>query len=431
MTRNGALTRRKMLQHTAAMTAVFAAWRVSPALAQQAMLNILNSNTLWAEALTGGIAEAYSAAQITGESNPYESHFEKMLIELSQGSSTFDLITLDNLWLVQPMANGWAASLDEIKSGNPTLPELQLGNLAPGSLTYQERDGRRYGLPVAMTTPVFVYRKDLFEAAGLDVPTNWDDYRAAAEALHTDETAGNALLLGGQDAHMSGDWGTRLMGMTKIEPHNDGVFDENRNIVFNSEGQGARAIERLREVLPFTPRGVEGFDYPEGSSVMQQGRSAMIITWSDVLVGIEDGPHRGKFGYTVTPTERFEQQMVGGWSILINAASKHKEEAYQFLAWMTEGRGFELMREHGESSLVLLSDIDNPDVVAQAPTLQAFQDFAKRGTTSVAIPPYREINAKEVQRVIYEEVLAGVNGRKDPAEAMADAEERVLAVING
>lgn len=429
MRRTQGISRRNLLRHSAAMTALFAAWRVSPALAQAVKLNILNSNTLWAEALTGSVAEAYAAAEITGETNPYGPHYEKMLIELSQGSTTFDLITTDNLWIVQPMANGWAAALDDIKAGNADLPDLQLGNLAPASVTYQEYQGKRYGLPVAMTTPIFAYRKDLFEAKGIEVPANWDEYRAAAEALHSEETAGNVLLLGGQDAHMSGDWGTRLMGMTKIAPQNDGVFDENRNIVFNSEGQGARAIERLREVLPFTPKGVEGFDYPEGSSIMQQGGAAMIITWSDVLVGIEDGPHKGKFGYTVTPTEKFEQQMVGGWSIILNAASAHKEEAYRFLAWMTEGGAYELMREHGESSLVLQRDIDNPEVVAKAPTLQAFQDFARRGTAPIAIPPYREVNAVEIQRVIYEEVLAGVNGRKEPGEAMETAETRVREII--
>lgn len=431
MSQSKNISRRSMLQHTAAMTAVFAAWRASPAMAETAMINILNSNTLWAEALTGGVAEAYTGSKVEGESNPYEAHYEKMLIELSQGSSTFDLITLDNLWIVQPMANGWAAPLDDIVAGGSDMPALQLGNLAPASTTYQQFGGKRYGIPVAMTTPVFAYRKDLLDAAGIDVPTTWDDYRAAAEALHNDDVAGNVLLLGGQDAHMSGDWGTRLMGMTKIAATDDGVFDADRNVVFNSEGQGARSIERLREVLPFTPRGVEGFDYPEGSSAMQQGNAAMIITWSDVLVGIEDGPHKGKFGYTVSPTEKYEQQMVGGWSIIINGASEHKEDAYKFLAWMTEGRGYELLRENGESSLALQSDIDNPDVVAQAPTLQAFQDFGLRGTTPVAIPPYREVNAVEVQRVIYEEVLAGVNGRKDPAEAMAEAEARVREVIGG
>lgn len=240
MIRHSGISRRGLLRNTAALSAAFAAWRVSPVFAQDVVLNILNSNTLWADALTGSVAEAYGAAEITGESNPYGPHYEKMLIELSQGSSTFDLITLDNLWIVQPMANGWAAPLEDIKAENPALPDLQLDNLSPAAITYQEFNGKRYGIPVAMTTPIFVYRKDLLEAAGLEVPANWVEYAAAAEALHSDDVAGNVLLMGGQDAHMSGDWGTRLMGMTKIEPQNDGVFDENRNIVFNSQG-GERA----------------------------------------------------------------------------------------------------------------------------------------------------------------------------------------------
>lgn len=425
------VSRRMFLKQSAALASVLAAYRATGAMAQGASLNILNSNTIWAGALTEGVAAEYKRAAISGEANPYESHYEKILIELSQGSPTFDLITTDNLWIVQPMANGWAPPLDDIKSGNSDLPDLRLENLAPASLTYQEYRGKRFGLPTAMTTPILIYRKDLLEAAGLDVPKTWDEYREAAAKLHTPEVAGNVLLLGGQDAHMSGDWGSRLMGMTKIEPHNDGVLDENRNVVFNSEGQGVKAINRLREVLPYCPKGVEGFDYPEGSSIMQQGGAAMLITWSDVLVGAEDGPHKGKFGYTVCPTEKYEQQMVGGWSILINNASANKEEAYRFLAWMTEGRGYEIFREAGESSLVLQRDIDDPEVVAKSPTLQAFADFKARGTSPIAIPPYREVKAVEVQRVIYEEVLAGVNGRKEPEQAMADAEARVKQVLAG
>lgn len=425
----GFVTRRSVLKSAAALSAFSLGGLPRGAVAQDITLNVLNSNNAWAEALTSSVAAAYEGAGITGEANPYESHYEKLLIELSQGSPTFDLFTTDNLWIRQPIRNGWTVALDDLKAANPDLPDIQWQNFAPASLTYIEFDGKRWGLPLVMTTPVFVYRKDLLEAAGIDVPTNWDEYREAAARLHTDEVAGNVLLLGGQDAHMSGDWGTRLMGMTEIAPHDDGVLDENNNLVFNSEGQGARAIERLREVLPYTPKGVEGFDYAEGSSLIQQGKAAMMITWSDVIVGIEDGPMKGRFGYTVAPTEKFEQQMVGGWSIMINAASEQQEDAYRFLAWMSEGRAYELFREGGESSLALQRDIENPETVEAIPMLQAFLDFSKRGTRPVSIPPYRLQNAVEVQRVLYEEILAGVNGRKTPEQAMSDAEVRLKTVI--
>lgn len=61
--------------------------------------------------------------------------------------------------------------------------------------------------------------------------------------------------------------------------------------------------------------------------------------------------------------------------------------------------------------------------------LQAFRDFPSRGTTPVSIPPYRLTNAVEVQRVLYENILAGVNGRKTPQQAMEDAEAAVASVI--
>ena len=48
----------------------------------------------------------------------------------------------------------------------------------------------------------------------------------------------------------------------------------------------------------------------------------MMVTWSDVSVGIEDGPHKGKFGYTVAPTEKYQQQAIGGFGIFINARDR-------------------------------------------------------------------------------------------------------------
>lgn len=426
------ISRRLFLQRSAAIAAVFAAYRISPVMAEEVILNILNSNTAWATALTGSVAEAYKAARITGESNPYESHYEKLTIELSQGSDTFDIMTTDNLWITQPIRNGWAADLTAIKEANPSLPELQMQNLTEASAVYTEVGGRRYGLPLVQTTPVFVYRKDLFEKAGIEkVPTNWDEFLEAAKKLHSSETAGVALLLGGQDSLTSGDWGSRIMGMTKLGPNDDGMLSPDNEPAFNSEGQGERAIERLKELLPFCPQGVQGFDYPEGSSALQQGKTAMLITWSDVIVGIEDGPFKGQFGYTVAPTEKFEQQMVGGWSIFANAKSKHLEDVYKFFAWMTEGKAYELFREGGEASLCLKSDLANPAIVEKVPMLQAFKDFEKRGTTSISIPPYRLTNAVEVQRVVFEELQASLTGGKSPKQAMADAYDRVNKAIKG
>lgn len=255
-------TRRHMLKTLTALTAAFAAAPRGAFAQSGAALNILNSNTAWAEALTASVADAYDSARITGEANPYEAHYEKLLIELSQGSSTFDLFTTDNLWIRQPIRNGWAAPLDEIRAGNAELPELQLHNFAPASLTYTEYEGKRWGLPLVMTTPVFVYRKDLLEAAGIEVPKNWDDYREAAAKLHSSDVAGNVLLLGGQDAHMSGDWGSRLMGMTKIAPNDDACWTKPTSRFSTAKGRGPAPSSGCARCCPIPRTGSRGWTMP-------------------------------------------------------------------------------------------------------------------------------------------------------------------------
>ncbi len=58
-------------------------------------------------------------------------------------------------------------------------------------------DGHIYGLPDwAMHTSVW-YRKDIFEANGISVPTTWDELLTAAETLNSTEMSGFAVPLDG------------------------------------------------------------------------------------------------------------------------------------------------------------------------------------------------------------------------------------------
>ncbi|TAT94165.1 extracellular solute-binding protein [Rhizobium ruizarguesonis] len=422
------MSRRTALKAAAALLAAYNL-RSTRALAAGESLNILNMNLLFGETLGNQISKSYTAAEISADPVPQNEHYEKLLVEMSQGSSTYDLLTLDALFINQVLGNQWVKAVEDIQAEDASLQPLQYQNVIPESLKFVQRDGKHYGIPLTLATPIFVYRKDLFEAKGLSVPTNWDDYRKCAEALHTNEVAGNILLLGGQDAHMSGDWATRLMSMTKLGPTDDGVLDGSNQPAFNTEGQGVKAIERIKEVLPFAPKGAEGLDYPDGLSLFSQGKAAMFISWSDVFSGLENGPLKGKFGYAAVPSEKYQQQMTGGFSIGVSAFSQKSIESYKFLDWMLKGEGYKLFLDNGEMNLVFKSQLEDPAVQARIPSLAVYQDFKKRGTTTIALPPYRVPNSVEVQRVLYEEILAAVLGRKSPDLAMKDAETRVKAII--
>ena len=125
------LSRRRALATSALLATLGMAYR-RRALAAGGALNILNCNVAWSSGLEGPVADAYEAktgTSITAEPTPYDSLYQKILIELSQGSSTYDLVTSDLLWMRQPINNGWAAVLEEIKASDPSLPEMFYENL--------------------------------------------------------------------------------------------------------------------------------------------------------------------------------------------------------------------------------------------------------------------------------------------------------------
>ena len=401
-------------------------------------INILLTNIPWTDAVLSTIADAYNAhtggrVTITGEQMPYEAHYEKIILELSSGSSTFDIVTSDTIWIRQLVNNNWVKGLEPMKAEDPSLPDLNWKDFLDGPYLFSTFNGQRWAIHATQSTPVFVYRKDLLEEAGIEPPPlwNWDQYRDAAAKLTKNGVSGTAMLLGGQDACM-GDWMFRVMGYDPNPPGNDFLLNDANEPIFNENDRGVRAIERMKEILPYCPKGVFNFDYPDGPPLMQEGQVALVVHWLDMWPGLDDpsiSKLAGNFGYTVSPTDNISQHMVAGWGMFINAFSEHQQEAYKFLAWMLDGQAYQMFREAGETTLIYKPDLTSDEVKTQIPLLSVYDDINRLGTTYTAFPPYKVTNAAEVQRLVYEEVIAAVAGDKTPRAAMQDAEDRVVKAM--
>ena len=421
------LNRRDILRIGAAASA-FAAIGGRGAFADERTLRFLTANQAWCEALQNIVPAAYqkdAGVGISVDQNEYNALYTKAVVELSQGSSTYDFINLDCMWVRQAVSSNWALCLEDMKAADPSLPDINYDNIISPAWAYVRVDGKHYGLPMTCSMPVMVYRKDLLEKAGIEnPPSTWEEYLEAAKKMHSPETAGACLLAGGIDSFGSGDFGSRMQSMVKLNPGDDGMVDPDGNPIFNTEGQGEAALELLKELAPYCPAGFENFDYPDGTSVLQQGAAAMLVTWSDCVVGIEDGPHKGKFGYAVAPLGKFKQSQVGGMELIANKNSKNPAEAYKFFAWLANG-GYKHFREGKETSLVFAADVNDPAALDSIPMLSAFQAFNSAGLGSCSLQFYRLKNPLEAQRTMYEELVAGLMGQKSSKEAMASAQDRI------
>ena len=70
------------------------------------------------------------------------------------------------------------------------LETLGTDTFSESAMSLVSQDDTALAVPSESWVQLLVYRKDLFEKAGLDAPETYDDVLAAAEALHSDDVAG-------------------------------------------------------------------------------------------------------------------------------------------------------------------------------------------------------------------------------------------------
>ena len=94
----------------------------------------------------------------------------------------------DVFWMHINEAEKYMAA-DMLLNLNPYIAaddQIDLGNYYPGIVDIYSHDGAQYALPKDHDTIALLYNKGIFDAYGIDYPTNdwtWDDYAAAAKAI--------------------------------------------------------------------------------------------------------------------------------------------------------------------------------------------------------------------------------------------------------
>lgn len=133
------------------------------------------------------VAAKYQEAKgvrITLREFPYDGLRTQMVNAMQQGSNAFDVFQLDEPWTGQFYDSKWARPLTEIDSGYKLDEQV----VDYDSLSYWDKekrtatpDGDLMGLPLNGNLALFIYRKDLYEQLGLQVPKTWDDALANAK----------------------------------------------------------------------------------------------------------------------------------------------------------------------------------------------------------------------------------------------------------
>ena len=85
----------------------------------------------------------------------------------------------------------WAeAGILDVDANNDVVKDLGKKTFAPGALKMAKSGSKIAAVPVDGWTQMVVYRKDLFEAAGLEPPTSYANIEAAVKALSSNDMFG-------------------------------------------------------------------------------------------------------------------------------------------------------------------------------------------------------------------------------------------------
>ena len=353
----------------------------------------------------------FKLKEINVPGDSYNNKINQMIL----GNQAPDVMLLQESDYVRFAKNGVIEKLDPSEFG------VDESDFQPAVSDIAKQTGGTYGFPQGMATEIMYYNKDMFDAAGLDYPTDdwtWDDYADAAAKL----TKSDGSQWGSDAPTFNGVWYS-LAGQGGDKVVNNGKLSLGKGLKAALEYQNKMTNELKAQPAPSSGSKVSDL-FAAGQAAMTLGGSWLIsTTYKDVdfhwdIATMPAAPNGQD--YNSLHTSFFA----------INANSKHKDQAKKFIKWMMSEDG-QIALEKANANISALKSIGekgNWKVQGKngPSNWEAFEKAAaegKFGYTTVPSTPtfdlYNQMNAYVLGQTSESDVLGAKldKANKDIADA--------------
>lgn len=214
--------------------------------------------------------------------------------------------------------------------------QYDLSQLEENILNYYKVDGQLYSMPFNSSTPVMVYNKDAFKAAGLDpekAPETFQEVIDAAAKLKTDDMAGFSMLTYG--------WFFEQLVATQgglYVNEDNGRLGDATEALFNGE-EGLKVFKFLEEMNKAGTFGNFGTNWDDIRSAFSTEKVAMYMDSSaGVADMIENSPFEVGVAY-IPYADDVERNgvVIGGASLWMSKgiAEEQQDAAWEFMKFLT------------------------------------------------------------------------------------------------
>ncbi|NTF08513.1 sugar ABC transporter substrate-binding protein [Agrobacterium rubi] len=352
---------------------------------------------------------------------------ERVTTDIATNGGQYDIMTIGNYEVPIWAKQGWLLPLEKLGDNYDVadmLPSIK------GGLTV---DSKLYAAPFYGESAMIMYRKDLFEKAGLKMPENptWEFIGDAARKITDRKADVNGMCLRGKAG-----WGENMAFITALTNSFGGRwFDENWKPQFD-QPEWKNALQFYVDLMKDAgPSGASSNGFNENLTLFQQGKCGM---WIDATVAAsfvsnpKDSKVADQVGYALFPTHgelKNHGNWLWSWNLAIPKSSQKADAAEKFIAWATSKEYTQLVASKEgwanvppgtRTSLYKNADYEKAAGFA-APTLAAMNaaDITKptvkpvpyTGGQFVAIPEFQSLGTTVGQ--LFSAVVAGQSSVDD------------------
>lgn len=252
-------------------------------------------------------------------------------LELSAPSTDIDVIMMDIRFVTKFSKAGYLQELDELLAMNETY---KYDDFMKSFMDACSRDGKLYALPINQDCNIMMYRADIFNELGLDVPKTFDDLKDVCAKIKEAKPDMFPIVMRGQrgDGVNEWTWASFLAGF------GGQYYDENYKATLGTP-EAVEAMQYYSDILnEYGPKGIASYSYIEAQTDFAQGNAAILIDSATLAVRCENPESSkiaGKIGYDVVPGLPGKAQPgFYAWTLAMPKNSHNQEAAAKFMAWL-------------------------------------------------------------------------------------------------
>ncbi|MFF3643237.1 extracellular solute-binding protein [Streptomyces sp. NPDC002564] len=279
--------------------------------------------------------------------------------------------------------------------------------------------GKTYAAPQTIDTLALFYNKKMLKAAGVDVPTTFDEVKSAATKIRS-KSGKTGLYLRGDDPYYY---------LPYLYGEGGDLLDTKSKKVTVDDPEGAKAFSVMKDLVDSKAAVTDASDgYNNQLNAFKDGDVAMALDgpWSiqGALQGKEFTSDKANLGVAPAPAGSARQGAPqGGWNLAAYAGSGNLDASYAFIKYMSSAK----VQQQTTEQLSLLPTRTSVYDVKSVKDNQMVQFFKPAVEKSVQRPWIPEANALfEPIRLQLEKVLSGKASPEKGAQGIGDAYRKLL-----